>query len=585
MTEMSPATALRKLEQAKAGLRNARKAMKMLRTVSSPSDSVKNGVFTEGWTSLALAQRLMGEIPAESASEDVMTRQLAVQRVRNLASGTAPQVGKERFPRRGPRPRRRRARFRMNAPSPRVPRRPQPMGRPRPEPEPPNEPMGPSPVFPDRSLETAPELPVVSAPSDGRHPWIYKKMVLPPTGPVQPRDGDLVRMVDREGLHLGFGLWNRRSQIAVRLLERGQTPPGLAFWTSRIKSAVSLRRETLALESSTSAYRVINSEGDGLPGLIVDRYDDVLSVEVFSLGIYQRIGPILALISEELGTKHAVVRVDERIAIAEDFSGAPLATKGLPPKVAIHENGIRYRVKFAGGHKTGFFCDQRDNRKELTRFCRDRSVLDVCCYSGGFGLQAQINGGAKDVTCIDLDETALAMAKDNANANQVRLNLIHADAFGFMRQMRENGRSYGVLVLDPPKLIPNRDEIAAGKRKYFDLNVLALRLVEENGIFLTCSCSGLLSVEEFLPLLRAAARRAGRETQLLALNSAASDHPVSLEAPEGSYLKAAWIRVGPMIGTPTENSTEPEGAGPSEAEQALQVEPSTEAEQTPKAQP
>ena len=166
--------------------------------------------------------------------------------------------------------------------------------------------------------------------------------------------------------------------------------------------------------------------------------------------------------------------------------------------MTVEENGVRFRVHFEGGHKTGFFCDQRENRLRLAGFCRDRSVLDVCCYTGGFGLYALVKGEARDVTCVDLDEKAVALARENANANQVRPSFVHADAFGYMRQMNANGRTFGVVVLDPPKLIPGRLDVATGKRKYFDLNVLAMGLVEPGGMLLTCSCSGLLPPEEFL---------------------------------------------------------------------------------------
>jgi 23S rRNA (cytosine1962-C5)-methyltransferase len=247
--------------------------------------------------------------------------------------------------------------------------------------------------------------------------------------------------------------------------------------------------------------------------------------------------------------------VDERIALAEDFPGRPVASPGLPPRVTIQEHGVRFRVHFAGSHKTGFFCDQRDNRRDLARFCRDRTVLDVCSYTGGFGLHALVRGGARDVTGVDLDEKALALARENAHANQVRLSLVHADAFGYLRQMGVNGRSFGIIVLDPPKLIPGRLDIAAGKRKYFDLNVLALKLVEPGGLLLTCSCSGLLSAEEFLVLLRAAARQAGRAAQVLAVTGAAPDHPIGLDALEGAYLKAVWLRVGDHLRAGSEART------------------------------
>ena len=421
--------------------------------------------------------------------------------------------------------------------------------------------------IPRRSLDAPESPPTVSVRSAGYHPFVYRKMVIGPVGPVRPRDGDMVRVVDRDGLPLGFGLWNARSQINLRLLTTGVEAPGPAFWEGRIDQAIALRRDLLKLDQATDAYRVIHAEADGLSGLILDKFDDVLSAEVFSLGIYQRIGPILDRAAERLGTKHFRVHVDERIALAEDFPGKPVSTAKLPPRVTIVENGVRFRVQFLGSHKTGFFCDQRENRLNLTRFTPGRTMLDACCYTGGFGLYAMVKGGASEVTCVDLDEKAIALARENANANQVRPTFVHADAFGYMRQMAANGKTFGVVVLDPPKLIPGRLDISAGKRKYFDLNVLALNCVEPGGVLLTCSCSGLLPVEEFVILLRAAARKAGRSVQVLAVTGASPDHPVGLEALEGAYLKAVWLRVGERTSTPS-LADDPSFDGPSDDERS-----------------
>ena len=405
--------------------------------------------------------------------------------------------------------------------------------------------------IPTRPLDAPESTATVAVRSQGLHPFVYRKMVIGPVGPVRPRDGDLVRVVDRDGLPLGYGLWNARSQINLRFLASGVESPGPELWENRIDRAIALRRDLLKLDETTDAYRVIHAEADGLSGLIVDRFDDVLSAEVFSLGIYQRIGPILDRVASRLGTQHFRVNVDERIALAEDFPGRPVATPKLPPRVTIAENGVRFRVQFQGGHKTGFFCDQRDNRLALTRFTPGRTMLDACCYTGGFGLYAMVKGGATEVTCVDLDEKAIALAKENANANQVRPSFVHSDAFGYMRQMAANGKTFGVVVLDPPKLIPGRLDISSGKRKYFDLNVLALNCVEPGGILVTCSCSGLLPAEEFVILLRAAARKAGRSVQVLAITGASADHPVGLEALEGAYLKAVWLRVGDRTTLPS----------------------------------
>jgi 23S rRNA (cytosine1962-C5)-methyltransferase len=408
----------------------------------------------------------------------------------------------------------------------------------------PRKPIDSAPRVPDRGLAPEEPLATVAIRAAGTHQFVFRKMIEGPVGAAVPNHGDLVRVVDRHGQPLGYALWNGRSQICLRFLSHADTPPGQDFWTSRIDAAAALRTKDLGLDRVTNAYRLVHAEGDGLSGLIVDRFDDVLSVEVFSLGMYQRIGPILALCAARLGTKHFRVGVDERVAMQEDFSGRPLASEQLPPRITVQEHGIRYRIHFEEGHKTGFFCDQRDNRRDLAKFCAGRTVLDLCCYTGGFGLNALIRGEAREATCVDLDEKAVALARENGNANNVRLDVVHADAFGYMRQMGANGRTYGVVVLDPPKLILDRLEISAGKRKYFDLNVLAMKLIEPGGLLVTCSCSGLLDAPEFLALLGAAARNAGRQAQLLSLEGAAADHPVALDALEGAYLKVAWLRVG-----------------------------------------
>ena len=405
MKEMSPGTALRQLQQAQAGLKKARQLLKQTRGGGPPN----RPCCEAGWESLAQANRLMAEIPLAAADEAVMTKQLAVQRY-----ATALLVRLRRL-------------LRNEGSTPSSPTRTTVRRRGhrgltawRAE-RPPSRPAGPrpAPIVPDRSLTPDESLPTIAIRAAGSHPFVYRKMVEGPVGPAAPNHGDLVRVVDRDGLPLGFALYNGRSQITLRFLSRGRDAPGPSSGT-----AGSTRPPPCGSRSSASTRdrRLPRHprRGDGLCGLIVDRFDDVLSVEVFSLGIYQRIGPILDLLADRLGTKHFRVNVDERIALPEDFPGRPLASPQLPPRVTIHEHGIRFRVHFGEGHKTGFFCDQRDNRRDLARFCAGRSVLDVCCYTGGFGLNALIRGEAREVTCVDLDEKAIALAKENGNANQVR---------------------------------------------------------------------------------------------------------------------------------------------------------------------
>lgn len=409
--------------------------------------------------------------------------------------------------------------------------------------------------LPDRSLDPPAAPPVVALRSSGSRMNVFRKMVQGPLGPGRPNDGDLVAVTDADRRPLGHALWNSQSQIPVRFVWRGPEPPRESDWYELLDRAVGLRREALALDAVTDSYRVVHAEGDGLSGLIVDRFADVLSIELFSLGMYQRIGAIVDHLASRLGTSHFRVRVDASAARSEGFNPRAFDSPGRPPAVAIAEHGVRYRVHFEGSHKTGFFCDQRDNRLRLRSFTLGREVLDLCCYSGGFGLNARLFGGASEVTCVDLDEAALAMARDNANLNQTRLKLVHSDAFGYARQMIANGRRFGVVVLDPPKFIPTRADLPLGKRKYSDLNALALQLVEPGGFLVTCSCSGLLSQEEFLYLIRTASLRSGRSAQVLSVTGASADHPVRLDAPEGSYLKVVWLRVGD-VSQPTANANE-----------------------------
>ncbi|NLX13537.1 MAG: class I SAM-dependent rRNA methyltransferase [Phycisphaerales bacterium] len=371
--------------------------------------------------------------------------------------------------------------------------------------------------------------------------FIYKKMIREASPDARP--GSSVTVYDRHGKVFGHGLYNPRSEIAIRMLNFTEQPLDGPYWNDILARAVGLRRKTLRLDDTTGAYRLIHAEGDDLSGLVVDRYADMLSVEVFSLGIWRQMDLLLPILHELAGTRHHRVTVDERVQRHEGFQAQTMESENLPSSVKISENQVRFRVDFAQGHKTGFFCDQRDNRQRLSRLTSGCRVLDLCCYSGGFGLYAKVLGRAEHVTCVDLDENAVEMARRNAHLNETRIDLVHADAFPYMRQMLANGRSYDVLVLDPPKLIFGRNEIEEGRRKYFDLNRLAAALVAPGGVLLTCSCSGAMARDDFVSLTVGAARLAGRQSQILDVTGAAPDHPVSPRCPESAYLKAVWLRL------------------------------------------
>ncbi len=214
-----------------------------------------------------------------------------------------------------------------------------------------------------------------------------------------------------------------------------------------------------------------------------------------------------------------------------------------PPPGVIVEHGLRFRVAPGSKHKTGFFADQRDNRRELAGFCPGKRVLDLCCNTGGFAVYAKALGQAEEVTGVDLDEQAIALAKQNANLNQARVRLVQADLFAWLRDVVPTGQRFDVVVLDPSKQTRDREEVEFALKRYLDMNRLALQAVAPGGIYLTCSCTGLVSEEAFLETLRRAAWQAGRTVQVLKVAGAAPDHPYLIHVPEGRYLKAVFCRV------------------------------------------
>lgn len=360
--------------------------------------------------------------------------------------------------------------------------------------------------------------------------------------------GGLINVYDKNGELFGGGFWNPQSRTPLRMLRHGGEVLQEKDLEEALRRAVAWRREDCRLDDVTNAYRVVHGDSDGLGGLIVDRYNDVLSLEVTTLGVWLRLPRWLPLLHELCGTSRHVVTVDEGIARMEGID-----TRQVPPcdpvrRVRIVEHGTNYEVDFAEGHKTGFFCDQRENRLKLSRLVQGKSMLDLCCYSGGFSIMAKRFGGAESVTAVDLDEKAIAMAKRNANINAaqgpLRIDFVHADAFVYARQMVRNGKLFDVVLLDPPKFVLGRDEAKEeGLKKYNDLNMLGLQCVRRGGIFVTCSCSGLVSPAEFEKVVIKAAQRLGRRLQIMEMTGPGWDHPFLSTYPEGRYLKVIWARV------------------------------------------
>lgn len=373
-----------------------------------------------------------------------------------------------------------------------------------------------------------------------RGPRAYRKLVAATSGRL--RGGARVAVLDPEGEVLGWGIWHPRSRIAVRLLRRGPEPADDAWLRERAGAAVAARLEDPSIAGSGCAYRVIHAEGDDFPGLVVDRLGDVLSAEVFTVGAGGLFDGIRPVLEEKLGTRHWRIAFDRASAEAEGEMPLVRHSEGCPRRAQLEEGGVRFEVRFEEGHKTGFFCDQRENRRRLAALARGRSVLDLCCYTGGFAVAAAC-GGAREVTGVDLDERALDLARRNANLNGARVRFAQADAFAYLREMQRHGRAFEIVVLDPPKFVPSRREWDDGIARYHDLNKLALRAVAPGGMLVTCSCSGLVPLEVFQDTVRRAARGLGRAVRRLRVTGAGPDHPVRIDFPEGGYLKVLWLRI------------------------------------------
>lgn len=372
------------------------------------------------------------------------------------------------------------------------------------------------------------------------HPWVFQKMVEKPE--PKPKPGSVVEVVDREGQWCGRGFYNGHSRIALRMLsERRDEAIDEAFFAQRIADAVALRRDTLKLDAVTDAYRLFHSEGDGLSGLVVDRFGDTLVIEYFSAGMWRvRDAVRRALDAHFPGATHYWF-AEAHVQKQESFDCKAPAP---PEPTIITEHGVRFRAAPGTGHKTGFFADQRDNRKLLAEFSAGKTVLDLCCNSGGFGITARTIGGAAEVTGVDLDEEILAIAEGNAKLNKARVRFVQADIFPWLRDVAVGNRAqYDVVILDPAKMTRDREQVIPALKKYLDMNKLALAAVKPGGIFLTCSCTGLVSEEQFLDMLRRAAFYAGRTVQVLRVTGAGPDHPWLAHVPESRYLKAAFCRV------------------------------------------
>ncbi|PPK99202.1 23S rRNA (cytosine1962-C5)-methyltransferase [Parapedobacter indicus] len=378
-----------------------------------------------------------------------------------------------------------------------------------------------------------------------RHPWIFSGAVV--DDGEGPQNGEVVQVVDHLDGFVAYGLYNGQSRVAVRLIEwDSDRRPDEEWWRVRIQRAVETRQPLLR-SSDTNTVRLIFAEADFLPGLIVDKYADFLSVQIHAAGAEK----VKHVITDELNRLLRPLGIYERSdANARMHEGLPAANGVLcgdtPPEwLEIRENGIRYEVNIAAGQKSGFYCDQRDNRLFTARYAAGKRVLDCFCYSGGFSLNAFANGAA---SVVSVDSSALAMEtlKRNVTLNgfdESKHVAVQADVNKQLRVFSDSGQRFDMIVLDPPKYAPSRSGLEKAARAYKDLNRRGLLLLERGGLLATFSCSAAMDVGTFKQVLAWAALDAGKEIQFVRQFTQPEDHPVRASFPEGEYLKGLLCRV------------------------------------------
>ena len=380
----------------------------------------------------------------------------------------------------------------------------------------------------------------------GGHPWVYFDEITDTFG--TPDNGCIVDVVSGKGTYLGSGLYSAHSKIRVRLLSSNANETfGDAFWKRRLRYAIDCRRSIMG--DDFSACRLVFGEADGLPGLTVDRFADVCVTQVLSYGMDLRRDLLYAALRDILAEYGVALRgIYERndVALREQEGLAPYKGWYRPETVAdrttttcIRENGVRYIVDFENGQKTGFFLDQKYNRLAVARIARGRRVLDCFTHTGSFALNAAM-GGAEHVTAVDVSQTAIDRAKENAALSGLadRVEFLCADVFDLLPALvSEGGKPYDLIILDPPAFTKSRKTVRSAERGYKEINYRAMKLLPRGGYLATCSCSHFMKDEQFVKMLRDAASDAGVQLRQLEARQQCCDHPILWNVPETDYLK------------------------------------------------
>jgi 23S rRNA (cytosine1962-C5)-methyltransferase len=378
-----------------------------------------------------------------------------------------------------------------------------------------------------------------------RHPWIFSGAIDKVKG--SPQNGDVVCVLAANADFLAYGYYNENSRVAVRLLEWNQDRTiDKGWYQQKIQIAIAARKHVLK-NGDTNTCRLVFSEADFLPGLIVDQYADFLSLQILSAGIEAVKVDIIDILRDELqplgifDKSDASARTHENLEVEQGL----LWGEAPPEFLEVRENGIRYNINIEGGQKSGFYCDQRDNRLLLADYAGGKRVLDCFSYSGGFSLNC-LKLGATHVTSVDSSAPALETLQQNMVLNGFaaeRNTIVQSDVNKQLRQFKEEGKTFDIVVLDPPKYAPSRSALDRAARAYKDLNRLAMGLLKKGGLLATFSCSGAVDIDTFKQIIAWAALDAGKEVQILKQFNQPEDHPVRISFPEGEYLKGLLLRV------------------------------------------
>ncbi|MFZ5817001.1 MAG: class I SAM-dependent rRNA methyltransferase [Bacillota bacterium] len=372
------------------------------------------------------------------------------------------------------------------------------------------------------------------------HPWVFQGEVERVHGDFNP--GEIVTVVDGRGHFLGKGYINPRSQILVRMLTNRDETIDRAFFKRRLERAWAHRQRLLP---DTSACRVVFGEADFLPGLIVDKFGDVLVVQTLALGIDRWLPDIVEILEELLQPRGIYERNDVPVRELEGLEQRKGPLRGeFDPRLTITENGLQIAVDVANGQKTGYFLDQRENRRAVRPYAKDARVLDCFCNVGGFALNAAA-AGAREVLAVDASEEALAAARQNAELNGLldRMQFQAGNAFDILRQLEAKQERFDTIVLDPPAFAKNKGALEGAVRGYKEINLRAMRMLPEGGILITCSCSYHMTPELFKAVVADAALDARRRLRLLEERAQAVDHPIVVGYDESHYLKCLIFEV------------------------------------------